>query len=112
MRQPRLKPDYQDTWHHAYNRIVGYPGDFPFGPVEKEKFIHILKRVSQLYTVSILSYQVMSNHFHLIVHAPAALPSPEETCQRYALFHDHRRSLTPGSKACLAWQERLRDISW
>jgi hypothetical protein len=23
MRQARLKPDYQDTWHHCYNRTVG-----------------------------------------------------------------------------------------
>jgi hypothetical protein len=23
MRQARLKPDYQDTWHHWYNRCSG-----------------------------------------------------------------------------------------
>ena len=112
MRQPRLKPDYQDTWHHAYNRIAGCPGDFPFGPLEKEMFIRILHKLSRLYTVRILAYQVMSNHFHLLLHAPANSPSPEETCRRYAEFHDHKRFLDPESPRCALWSRRLRDVSW
>jgi len=40
-KQPRLKPDYMDTYHHCYNRIAGVPGDYPFGPLEKEKFIEM-----------------------------------------------------------------------
>ena len=111
MRQPRLKPDYQDTWHHAYNRIAGYPGDFPFGPPEKEMFVRILQKLSRLYTVRVLAYQVMSNHFHLLLQAPAHLPSPEETCRRYAEFHDHKRSLDPESPRCVLWSRRLRDVS-
>ena len=112
MRQPRLKPDYQDTWHHAYNRIAGCPGDFPFGPAEKERFVRILHKMSRLYTVQVLAYQVMSNHFHLLVYAPAEPPSPEETCRRYAEFHERKRSLDPDSKLCALWSRRLRDVSW
>jgi REP element-mobilizing transposase RayT len=112
MRQPRLKPDYQDTWHHCYNRIAGCPGDFPFGTNEKEQFVRILLRISRLYTVRVLAYQVMSNHFHLILHTPADAPTPEEICRRYAEFHNHRRSLDPNSKLCALWGQRMRDISW
>ena len=112
MRQPRLKPDYQDTWHHAYNRIAGCPGDFPFGSPEKEQFVRILHKLSRLYTVRILAYQVMSNHFHLVLYAPADPPSPEETCRRYAEFHAGQRVLDPDSQLCALWSRRLRDVSW
>lgn len=112
MRQGRLKLDYEDTWYHCYNRIAGMPGEFPFRDAEKEQFIRILKRVSTLYTIRIVSYQVMSNHFHLLLKAPAAEPSPEETCRRYHVFHRGKHTMEPDSPACRIWQARCRDVSW
>jgi hypothetical protein len=49
MRQARLKPDYRDTWHHCYNRVVGTCEDRPFGDAEKEQFVRILRRVADFY---------------------------------------------------------------
>ncbi len=112
MRHPRLKPDYRDTWHHCYNRAVGTSDDRPFGDAEKEQFVRILHRVAGLYAVRIVAYQVMSNHFHLLLQSPADPPSPDETCRRYAAFHDGKRKLQPDSKMCQVWQGRLRDVSW
>jgi len=63
MRQARLKPDYQDTWHHCYNRTVGTRSDRPFGDAENEVFVRMLKRLAAFYTVRIVSYTFMSNHF-------------------------------------------------
>jgi hypothetical protein len=51
MRQTRLKPDYQDTWHHCYNRTVGTRADRPFGDAEKEMFVRMLKRLAAFYSV-------------------------------------------------------------
>ena len=56
MRQARLKPDYQDTWHHCYNRTVGTRSDRPFGDAENEVFVRMLKRLAAFYTVRIVSY--------------------------------------------------------
>lgn len=112
MRRPRLKPDYQDTWHHLYNRTVGASAERPFGRAEKEMLARILQRISLLYVVRVVSYQFMSNHFHLLVHAPAEVPSEEETVRRFEAFHGDRKTLTPGSPACRQWQRRLRDVSW
>ncbi len=112
MRQRRLKPDYKDTWHHCYNRTVGTTNDRPLDDVDKEVFVRILRRVCRLYAVRLVSYQVMSNHFHLLLHAPAQVPSEEETCRRFAAFHNGKRFLTPGSQGVLRWQGRLRDVSW
>ncbi len=112
MRHARIKPDYMDTWHHCYNRTVGTKLDRPFGDVEKEEFVRTLKRVAKLYTIRIVSYQVMSNHFHLLIHAPCKLPSEKETCRRYRSFYRGKRTLTPGTPLCRTWQARLRDVSW
>ena len=112
MRLPRLKPDYQDTWHHCYNRTAGTRQDRPFDDADKEAFIHILHQVSILYTVRVVAYQLMSNHFHLLLHTPEALPSEEETCRRFEAFHAGKRTLELHSERCRQWQERLRDVSW
>ena len=112
MRQPRIKLEGQPAWYHCYNRTAGTRNDRPFGSVEKEQFVRILHRVCVLYTVDVIAYQVMSNHYHLVVRTPAEQPDPEEVCRRYRDFHDGKRTLKPGSKACRQWQARCRDISW
>jgi hypothetical protein len=64
MRQARLKPDYQDTWHHCYNRTVGTRADRPFGDAEKEMFVRLLKRLAAFYSVRVVSYTFISNHYN------------------------------------------------
>ena len=113
MRNARIKVDHQPTWYHCYNRISGTSLDLPFGDAEKEKFVRILHRVSLLYSVQVIAYQVMSNHFHLLVYASDQEPSPEEMCRRYHAFHGKKNwTLQPDSEACRTWQARCRDISW
>jgi REP element-mobilizing transposase RayT len=112
MRHARIRPDWRDTWHHCYNRTVGTSADRPLGDVEKEAFVRILRRVAALYTVRVVAYQLMSNHFHLLVQAPMEMPSEEETCRRYEAFHAGKKVLLAGSPACRQWQARLRDVSW
>ncbi len=112
MRHARLKPSARDTWHHCYNRAVGNRNDRPFDEADKEQFIRILHRVAALYTVRVVAYQVMSNHFHLLLQAPAEPPSEEETIRRYEDFHHGKRTLRVGSRSCREWQARLRDVSW
>lgn len=112
MRQSRIRIDDRDVWYHCFNRIAGTSNDLPFGPAEKEQFVRILRRVSLLYSVKIVSYQVMSNHFHLLVRAPAESPGAEETCRRYKAFHRGKRMIEPQSDTCRLWQSRCRDISW
>ncbi len=112
MRQARIRIDDAPCWYHCYNRVAGTRHDRPFGEVEKEQFARLLKRVARLYCVRVVAYQVLSNHFHLLLHAPDAEPDEQEICRRYKNFHRGRRTLTPGSPACRDWQARSRDISW
>jgi REP element-mobilizing transposase RayT len=112
MRHARIKIDHQDTWYHCYNRAAGTREDRPFDRVEKEQFVQILHRVGELYTVRIVAYHVMSNHFHLLVQVPAEPPALDEVCRRYQAFHGGKRELNPDSALCREWQARVRDISW
>ncbi len=112
MRNARIKIDQADTWYHCYNRCAGTSRDRPFRDADKEQFIRILGRVSLLYGVRVVAYQVMSNHYHLLIHAPRDTFSPEEMCQRYQAFHRGRRTMEPDSPHCQVWMKRARDISW
>jgi len=40
---------------------------FPFGTVEKEKFVSILKRFARIYFTEILGYAILDNHVHILV---------------------------------------------
>ena len=112
MRHPRLKPSGRDVFYHTYNRVAGEPGDRPFAEVEKEHFVSLLHKLSQLYIVEVVGYTVMSNHFHLVLFAPAEPPSEEETCARYNAYYGKQPALQPGTESCRAAAEQLRDISW
>lgn len=111
MRYPRLRRDYEDTFYHCYNRVAGTSGDRPFGPPEKETFIRMAKEWARYYVVEIVAFQVLGNHFHLILHAPKECPSPEETCRRYEAHYDGKRKLTPGTEHCEKVAAKLRDVS-
>jgi hypothetical protein len=115
MRIARLKPadaDPHGTYYHLLNRIAGIPGEFPFADVEKEMFIRLMKKLAGLYTLDLLAWQVMGNHFHLVVFAPANPPSPEEAARRFAAYHQSKRFVDPASSQGEQLAARLRDISW
>ncbi len=84
MRQARIKPLGVDTFMHLYNRVAGHVGEFPFGPDEKEYFISLMRKLLRLYTLEVVAYQVMGNHFHLLAFIPGnrsrfAILSPSDT---------------------------------
>lgn len=111
MRQPRLKVRGREVFHHVFNRVAGDPTYMPFGDREKEQFLRLLKKLETLYAIEVIACTVMSNHFHLILFAPANAPSDEETSRRFVAYYGPRRRLNPGTPDCRAAAERLRDIS-
>jgi REP element-mobilizing transposase RayT len=110
MRHSRIKPS-EDTFMHVYNRSVGTTSDRPFGRREKEEFRRRLKRLCELYVIEVLSVQVMSNHFHLILHVPGQPPSNEEAAERHKRFYGLKRRMSVSSEKCTKLADKLRDIS-
>ncbi|MEI7437638.1 MAG: hypothetical protein WCL16_12615, partial [bacterium] len=101
MRLPRIKPAQTDTFMHVYNRIAGPVRDFPFDKAEKEQFIRRVHQLTKLYVIEIIAYQVMGNHFHLLVYVPSTPPSAEEAARRYANYRRVGSYMDNRQNACV-----------
>jgi REP element-mobilizing transposase RayT len=55
----------QKSVYHVISRTA--LDGFPFGPVEKDRFVSILKRFARIYFAEVLGYAVMDNHVHILV---------------------------------------------
>jgi len=70
MRRPRiLAPHHHKTaFYHCVSRVVNR--DFVLGDREKQVFLSLMRLYEGLYGLRILSYCLMSNHFHILVEVP------------------------------------------
>ncbi len=110
MRRARLKlpPDRPVGFYHCLSRVVDRR--FIFDPSEKEIFVRLLRECERFCRVRVLTFCLMSNHFHILVEVPqrphpSSLPGPDEIVadlerlsgfqfpeavrQRFALYQDH-----------------------
>lgn len=83
MRMPRLKvpPDQPAGFYHCLSRVVDRR--FILHPPEKEHFVALLRECAAFCRVRVLTFCVLSNHFHLLLEVPkrpeaSLLPGPEE----------------------------------
>jgi putative transposase len=72
MRFPRVKADGHG-FYHCVSRVV--EGRFIFqisghGSAEAERFIKLMRRLEAFSGVRVLTYALMSNHFHLLCEVP------------------------------------------
>jgi putative transposase len=71
---------------HVVSRIVNR--DFVLGSDEKEFFRRTMRKLEAFSGVQILTYCVMSNHFHLLIKVPDPIElSDEELCQRMSALY-------------------------
>jgi len=111
-RHARIKPRDTGTYYHVTNRIAGVPGEFPFGDVEKQKLISLLKELSRFFTVEILAFQAMGNHTHVVCYAPAEELDAAAAAERYNRFYGGvKPPLSPDDPQCLTVARQMRDIS-
>src|SRR5262245_61110474 len=81
MRQARLKvpADRPVGFYHTLSRVVDRR--FIFEVAEKEHFVALMRECEAFSEVQVLTFSVMSNHFHLLVEVPKRpekLPGVEE----------------------------------
>lgn len=104
--------------YHAMSRVVG--GAHLLGDREKEVLRKMLWQVADFCGVEILTYCVMSNHFHVLLRVPAkqAVPDgellrrfrvlyPKPTKYQTAEFARLEKALLEGGEAAEAIRERL-----
>jgi len=62
-------------YYHLMNRVAGEAGYFPCGDVEKEKLCQLSVQVARFYSLDLLSFVCMGNHWHAVCAAPAEPPA-------------------------------------
>jgi len=129
MRMARLKvpSDRPVGFYHCLSRVVDRR--FVFDEVEKERFVALMRECERFCRVRVLTYCVMSNHFHILVEVPQRpeiLPGPEEILeelkrlsghqfpdsvrQRFEMYREHQDEA--GLAAYLAsFHARMYDVS-
>jgi REP element-mobilizing transposase RayT len=85
MRFPRVKAEGQG-FYHCVSRVVDARFIFQtagHGSVEAEKFVLLMQRLAAFSGIGVLTYVLMSNHFHLLCEVPQPKPLSEaELLQR------------------------------
>ena len=78
MRRRRVKIKDRTAYYHIFSRVVDR--DFKFGPAEKDEFRRILWDAVFFSDVKLLTFAIMSNHFHVLIKVvPRAGEIPEKT---------------------------------
>ena len=101
MRQARLKapPDHPVAYDHCISRVVNR--DFVLGDLEKEQFVQILRACEQFSAVRVLTFCVMSNHFHVLVEVPRR---PEQAPSDDELLTRLKRAYSAKAFAQVRWK--------
>jgi len=75
MRKARIvaPAHHEKAYYHCVSRIVNR--EFVLQEAEKEQFVKYMRMYESLYRLRVLSFCIMSNHFHILVEVPQA---PEE----------------------------------
>ena len=94
-RTARIVIDDEETVYHVMSRtaLEGYP----FGALEKDYFVTLLKRLSGVYFTEVLGFCVMGNHFHLLVRMfPESTMTDAEIKHRCKRYYGKKRQFTVG----------------
>ena len=106
MRKARLKaPEHHEVaYYHCLSRVVDR--QFVFGEIEKEQFVELMREYEAFCGVRVVTYCVMSNHFHVLVEVPKR---PVETMSDKELLRlVERLSGTAGRGTTRQMLEQLR----
>lgn len=113
MRTARKRYDKNSCYYHLFNRVAGEKGWHPFGEVEREMMLKIIRQLNKFYTIDIISFVAMGNHFHLIVRTPSSYPSVKEVDKHFRAYYGNRREPPDWCVAdnYLKYAGRMRDMS-
>ncbi len=93
MRMARIKLTGESAVYHCISRIVG--GQRLLDDLGKEKLVGILGKLAQFCDVEVITYCMMSNHFHLLVRVPVRVElSDEQLLAKMAAFYGKKGILT------------------
>jgi len=108
-RPERIKIKGEVAYYHIISRCV-WEASRAFGSWEKESFVSLLQFLSEGYFVDIISYAVLSNHFHILLRTvPSGALTDEEILQRAEKIFGKGAVYRRGADY---WRGKLEDISF
>ena len=82
----RMLNESEKTVYHVMSRTA--LDGFPFGDMEKEELVKIIKQFSLIYFVEIIGFSIMGNHFHLLLKMhPGHEFTDEDIKERFIKFY-------------------------
>jgi len=117
MRQARIKIRETPAYYHVGNHVCGPIDSLPFTDDDKELGFYLLKKLSRLFLVEVISACWMGNHFHIVVYVPGVSPSLEEAVRRYNSYHKDNSAyhemldLSENRDRCKEIARKLIDVS-
>ena len=91
----RMVIEGEQAVYHVMSRTAldGYP----FGDVEKDHFIKVVKRLSEVYFTEILGFCFMDNHFHMLVRMrPESDFSNVDVRKRFERYYGKEKVVSDG----------------
>ncbi len=115
MRQRRLKApanSYSHTaYYHCISRVVNR--DFVLGDDEREEFVRLMRLYERLCGLRVVTYCVMSNHFHLLVGVPKRPEVMPSNAELIDLVHGSLGELAAASlRDDLEQAAKIKSTQW
>jgi len=104
----RMLNDGEKTIYHVISRTA--LDGFPFGEIEKEELVKIIRQFSLIYCADVIGYCVMGNHFHLLVKMyPGHDFTEEEIKRRFTRYYGDERGF--GEEDFEYYQKKWSNLS-
>lgn len=92
MRKPRILGSRKSNFYHVMSRVVDR--NYIFGEEEKEFFRLTMRKLEAFTGVNVLTYCIMSNHWHILLEVPSSTElSNEELFKRIDGFYSKQRAV-------------------
>ena len=106
MRMARIKVHGRSAVYHCMSRIVG--GQAVLDDLGKEQLVRLLRQLATFSGIEVITYCMMSNHFHVLVRVPAAQnPSDAELVERMEVLYGKKSALVQLARKALAREGRV-----
>ena len=93
MRTARIKLTGRTACYHVVTRSVA--GALLLGDLEKERLVGMLGKLAGFCGIEIITYCMMSNHFHLLIRIPAPTPLTDaQLLERVEAYYGRKGALT------------------
>jgi len=113
MRKPRIIGNREKNYYHVMSRVVNR--DHVIGAEEREFFTRTMRKLEAFSGLHVLTYCIMSNHFHILVEVPSVPHMDDETLlERLRDFYSKRKfaEIHQEYTRALRYAQETENVDW